>query len=230
MWRLSPNPAHIWESAQNWRGAQDRTLWTCARSGCTLLVVAIASIGVGLPRGNGQARQRRRKLLVLGGVLALTAASVLIFSTVVGDKGSIGTLTIGGAGVPAPAQPQSYSDRQIAQIFLRDGGFIDHVTRVAVKRTTWAAFLPYSGRTHPPSDMAMTDVIDVVIQAGTVHPAAFGQGATGPDPNGYQYAWVAHVVYPNNLIDGPAIIWDQPGSSWPTWFANVPGTETDAHS
>jgi hypothetical protein len=133
------------------------------------------------------------------------------------------------AGSPSANGPHSYSDAEIAQMFLHDGDFITQVTHVAVKRTTWADFLPYSGRTRLPSNMSLSDVIDVVVQAGTVHPGAWGQGAGGPNPNGYQYAWVANVVYPNNF-PGPSITWDAPGSAWPTWFAKVPGAETDAHN
>lgn len=119
--------------------------------------------------------------------------------------------------------PQSgKSDSQIAAAYLR--GFVTGVTHVAVKRTTWGAYLPYSGLTQLPYKDNSNDVIDVVVQAGTVHNSGWGGYANG---NGHTYSYVVSTVDVSNP-QGLQTVLAVPDSAWPSWLTRLSGPETDA--
>jgi hypothetical protein len=124
------------------------------------------------------------------------------------------------ANVPRSAPKPT--ETQIAIRYATPSGYVSNLTKVAVKETTWSSLLPITGESKPPDGEAVSGSIDVVVQAGTVDSAAFGDQASGSTNT---YDWVASIVSPaTGAAEGEE---SEPNSTWPSWFATLPGTEVD---
>lgn len=185
---------------------------------------------------------RTLKHWIIASVVILGLALGGILSVIASQGGKTQTLRItptaasgnaGGVYRPTAGHgPGAYTDSQLAQVYLEDGSFINHVTKVAIKRTTWGDISPHlqafgTGMQIGGAPIDPNKVYDIIVQVGTVVPAAFGQGTNGPNPRNLNYSYVINVVDPNNLGPG-SFMFSDPNLPWPSYWGQIHGQETDA--
>lgn len=172
---------------------------------------------------------------IITAAILVAAALAITPSLVLGSgNGRVQTLRVdNAASSPSPASPNGQgpnTDSQIAQMYLNDSDFVHPVNHVAVKRVTWgqiASYVNFQGFKIGGQPIDPNRVVDVVVQYGTVAPAAFGQGADGPNPQHHAYNYAINVIDPNNIGAFGFVISD-PDAGAPSWWGQLHAQETDA--
>lgn len=180
---------------------------------------------------------------IIASVVIIGLALGVVLSAIANQGGKPQTLSVAPAAASAnpPANPGGpyrptaghgpgvYTDSQLAQVYLEDGPFIDNVTQVAIKRSTWGDISSHvavpgfkvGGPDGVPTSINPNKVYDIIVQVGHVVSSAVGPGA-----NNHTYTYVVSVVDPNNF--GPGFTFSDPNLPWQSYWGQIHGQETDA--
>lgn len=161
------------------------------------------------------------RIRVLTGAIGLSVClgTGLFFIT---QSSSPSTLVKAGASSPVPlSTSQQLAEKWAAP--LQSGSMMTSVAKVGVKQMTWGDLVPalttFLGSEPQPSNLTSEESVYVIVQAGTFDSRALeGRGAG-------LYNWEVTVLDASTLE--PAFDCGGPASTWPSFFAGLPGSETD---